>query len=347
MLLNECVTKVREEVGRLPLTIAIHNWGASSAQEFLDVLSPFIETGDAIWLAPITEMKRSTPLPELEGVVMLNLNRSLDQKLYDNLLADIVFFPGEDQTEAAHDTHFMRLARAVFVDGRKTQSGAGIVATHALSRNLITYSWNGAESVVEFTGSDSNDQPVVPQEMPATQTPDEIGHHLRTTASHLEKLIQRRSIFRNRLEQIRSNHESSSWNEILVRQANLNHWPQWAVECLPCYVLIESAEDGSKRALVWRYVIACLPDSESYRTVEKLCDDYVHEVHLSVEATRLVEGFAQIFDDCLRPLPHTTEGGFNGTVDYAMQQIEARFPEASEKTRSVREEFNRALLSNG
>jgi predicted dehydrogenase len=344
MLLSDLVEKLREELGQLPLTIMIHNWGSTSAQTFLDVLDPWLQRGDAIWLIPIEEMKITTTLPELEGVVMLKLNRPIDQRIYSNILGDLVFFPAEDEAEATHDTQFMRPTRAILVDQRGASAAVSTVTAHALSLKLVTYVWNGAESVAEFKGAESTGELSVP-EAATTPSPDEIGQLLKHIASHLEKLILRRRLFQARLKKFTDRAEIPNWDEVLVRQAHQHYWPQWAVECLPCYIPLQSFPDGSKRALVWKYVIDCLPSSDTYQSVEKLCNDQIHLVHMAAEIIDRAESFGQIFEDCLRPNPYLTDGAFEGTIDYAMQQIEARYPEAAPKTKAVREEFKRVMLA--
>jgi hypothetical protein len=92
-------------------------------------------------------------------------------------------------------------------------------------------------------------------------------------------------------------------------------------------------------------VLDCVPHSESYQIVENLCNDQIYLVHMSGEMADRVKSFGQIFEDCLRPLPHLSDGAFEGTIDYAMQQIEARHPEAAQKTKTVRAEFKRVMLT--
>jgi hypothetical protein len=348
MLLSDLAEQLREELGRLPLTIMIHNWGSESAQTFLDVLDPWLQRGDAIWLIPIEEVKITTPLPELEGVVMLNLNRPIDQRIYSNLLADIVFFPAEDEAEATHDAQSMRPSRAILVDRSGTQDAVDTVTARALSLKLVTYLWNGAESVAELKDAESaGDAPAT--EAAAPLDLDELGLRLKNIASHLEKLIFRRSSFRARLKELTDNAEIPDRGEALVRQAHLHRWPQWAVECLPCYIPLQSYPDGGKRALVWKYVIDCLPSSDTYQSVEKFCDDQILLVHMRAEVIEYVESFGHIFEECLRPLPHLSDGAFLGTIDHAMQQIEGRYkeiyPDAAQKTKAVREEFKRVMLA--
>jgi hypothetical protein len=83
----------------------------------------------------------TAPIVAEEGVVLLDLRHDTDQRIYNNLVGDILFFPALHQTEATQVTTWQQRARVLIVDSRGRQRPAVLRAGQEAS--LMTYRWSG------------------------------------------------------------------------------------------------------------------------------------------------------------------------------------------------------------
>src|SRR5437762_2631708 len=75
------------------------------------------------------------------GAVQLVTGRDEDARLYNNLVADIVFFPAEIPIEAQQVSRWSRCANEVIVDGRAPHAGS--VLDECVKSQLYAHSWSG------------------------------------------------------------------------------------------------------------------------------------------------------------------------------------------------------------
>jgi hypothetical protein len=138
LALDALIGELREQVGDLPLTMLVHGWGSEPAKEFVTILSPHLREEDALWLIPTKETQASIAPPEPRGVI-LDLSRDTDQRIYRNLVGDIVFFPALETAEATQVAEWQQRARAVVIDGQGPQGDAVLQA--GCKVRLMTYRW--------------------------------------------------------------------------------------------------------------------------------------------------------------------------------------------------------------
>ena len=119
--------------------------------------------------------------------------------------------------------------------------------------------------------------------MPASSTTrgkpalDEIGDALAIMARHLDTEYKRRAEFYSLIERVlRTYPGRPSWDIDLVRRADEEHWPDWAVTCLPnMFVWLES--DGARHTVVlWEvYLVILRASGVEYRVEDWLCQDSI------------------------------------------------------------------------
>jgi len=93
--LAEIVRDLREAARKIPLTVVLHGWDSPPAKAFLDALRPLLWPEDAVWLVPRLAERAS----EADAAIMLDLSRSTEQRIYKNLVADLIFFCAMEASE--------------------------------------------------------------------------------------------------------------------------------------------------------------------------------------------------------------------------------------------------------
>ena len=126
---------------------------------------------------------------------------------------------------------------------------------------------------------------------------DSIGKALKAMATHLETDHDRRVEYRALIRKIESSNPGSvNWDLNLLLQSHKVQLPAWAVECLSSlYVCIEES-DKNRLALVWRYILDCIPETSDYTVLRKLCHGQVLEAKLTKQVSDLVDSIAPIFE---------------------------------------------------
>jgi len=140
--LDSVLLELREQVGHFPLTVLVHGWGSPAAGAFFSLIGPLLRRDDAVWMLSSQDAQgTTTPIMAEEGVVLLDLRHDTDQRIYNTLVGDVLFFPALHQTEATQVAAWQRRARVLIVDGQGRQRAAVLRAGQAAS--LMTYRWSG------------------------------------------------------------------------------------------------------------------------------------------------------------------------------------------------------------
>lgn len=147
LTLDALVEELREQVGGLPLVVLVHGWGSRPAQEFIAVLSPRLQERDALWIVPAQTTTSEPMSRETQGII-LDFTHDVDQRTYNNLVGDIVFFPALEAGEVEQATKWKQRARVVIVNSRGPQSDAVLQASCEM--RLMTYRWSGGTTLEEI-----------------------------------------------------------------------------------------------------------------------------------------------------------------------------------------------------
>jgi hypothetical protein len=335
--LDTLIELLRKQVGELPLTLLLHDWGSKPATYFLSLLSTFLRKVDAVWLVISEEMLIQTLPPKMAGAALLKLSQDTDARIYENLVYDIVFFPALDQVEVEQVARLKKRSRAIIIDYNSPLNSA--VARASFEAMLMTYLWFGQGNLIEYTG-DASDSYASDLEDGGETRLESIGEIMKATARHLENVYDRRRKFQSRIKKVLATHLNyPKLNETLVRQADRANWPSWAVECLPTlYVPTETLTLGRISALVWHQILECVPEHLTYEVVAKLCNGQIYEVRTDEETASFLNSIAQIFENHLRHNPFESERSFTGAITSAIQEIELRYPQAARKSLEIRKD---------
>lgn len=144
--LADLVDQVREDLSGLPLTAVIYGWGGDASRQFLNELNRRRIADDVYWLVP--DRPGAAPPPLASGDVMLDLDVKTHQRTLNNLVADIVFVPGEELAKGGLAVRKNHHARAVVV-------AADASDMEVLMRRMeepvpFVYRWRGSETVDEY-----------------------------------------------------------------------------------------------------------------------------------------------------------------------------------------------------
>jgi len=176
---------------------------------------------------------------------------------------------------------------------------------------------------------------------------DAIGKALRNMASHLNQEPDRRQQFRSLIAKVLETYPGRpSWNIDLVQQADKYQWPVWAVECLPSlYIPLKDQLCESDRAMVWHYILACVPESHKYEVITELCEGYVLDVKMSEEVSNFVQFIAPVFEQARLNNPYSSDRSVIAVVAGAMSQVEllATIQDAHEAITAIRQARRRIL----
>jgi hypothetical protein len=143
--LGELAGALRSEAGGYPLTVVLHGWGSESARDFLTALARILHREDAVWLVPTSSPSGAAPAGIWESAVVLDLASKTDERIYFNLVGDLIFFPGVAENEDIWLGEWKRRTRAVVVGGAGAFADA--VAWAGISENLRVYRWSEGEEV--------------------------------------------------------------------------------------------------------------------------------------------------------------------------------------------------------
>ena len=92
--LHNLLIRLRKRKNSLPLTILIHGWGYFSTYEFYRMLLlSRLDERDSLWLVLTKSNVEPLPPSTRQGTIVLNLDRPTDNRIYNNINCDLVFFP--------------------------------------------------------------------------------------------------------------------------------------------------------------------------------------------------------------------------------------------------------------
>jgi len=294
---------LRQQIGGMPLNVVIHGWGSRPSRRFLDALLPSLRKDDSLWLCGAAP-SAPAPAPPLERLVVLDVRNDSDQRLYRSLVYDVAFFAAarEDETELA--ALLRQRARVVVVDPQGAHQKAVVAA--ATAAQLSTFAWREPAGILEEQPGAGGPATAAAK---SSAGPDfaVVGVALKSATEYLEQEKDRRQRLRSVFETLKRRHPGASdLDESLVREADRSGWPEWAIECLPrLYLPLPGSGAGGQRALVWRYILDCLPESLRYDTNGELCGGQVRDITMPADTVVEVERIVPVFERhrCDNPYP--------------------------------------------
>jgi hypothetical protein len=147
-----------------------------------------------------------------------------------------------------------------------------------------------------------------------------LGKVLTETARRLERFKEYeakwRPMFLSIIKEVADEYEDErTAYRILLRLADKNHWPSWAVRCLPdLYDRVETESNGVVVAHVSQYVLGGLSRAYGYEILRKLCGGEVLKVAMPPETAKRVEEIAESLEKSLRRNPNESDRAFIGTI---------------------------------
>ncbi len=333
--LKNLIADVRKYANGMPLTVIIHKWQMQEALSFLAVLSNVLQKWDAIWLVSSSQTQDSPgsdevvnlPTNLVDKVITLDLTGDMERRLFNNLIGDIVFMADARQEDLELIKGFQQRCRFLIFDIPINENEWLLKALEDINTNVGR--WLGRDkdavqinpqitTVQEVSGSlEISNKPIL----------DEIGLALKALATQIEKdpekVPTRRGEFRSQITKIIDSYPShSTWNEDLARQACKHEWPSWAVESLPSLYIPLAQSDGERSmALVWEYIVACIPKKREYSIKDERCGKQLLEISMPAATNKIVEDVAGIFNKYLRYNPHSSEGSFLAGINRALLEI--------------------------
>jgi hypothetical protein len=153
---------------------------------------------------------------------------------------------------------------------------------------------------------------------------NEIGDALQSMTEHLGLDKERRPIFSSLIKKaVEAYPGRPSWSVDLIMQANEKQWPAWAVECIPnLFIPLERGSEEDNRALIWHYIIACVPDSYQYSVLNPLCNGHVLHVRFSAQTATFIEYIAPFFERVRIGNQFPSERSMVGVVANTMSDLE-------------------------
>lgn len=367
--LGELLGELRTRVFGLPLTFILHGWGETSAEEFLKLLRPLLQNDDALWLIPAADAMPSTPASD--GAVILDTTRDTDQRIYLNLVPDLVFFPAEDAGELESIQGFGRRAGVLILDSRGLPEEGeppdaaaemkGELLDAATSAHATVCRWANANFLARCTPEQrmGTHAPAPKSELPGPDV-DKIGEQLKEIAESLAppphgRGSYARRQFRTLIEEVVTLHpERSGWDKELILQAHEKGWPDWTVPCLPSvHVALSSDDSGRVVSFTWDEILTCVPPELGYTVEEELCEGHILKVRLEPAAAQMAANIAAIFESSLKywmAIPSASERAFLNVLNEAMLQAEGYLwqeghAETAERVAERRGALVRAMLS--
>ena len=133
--LSSEINQIRVALGRLPLTVVIHDWGSDAhSAEFFAAIRDQLYPDDAVWLVGLPDQSSPLVPAETPRPVLIDRSGDLDLRVLRNLIADIVYVPVTD----AHD--WSGRARVVVIRGGADEPGPTAIAGLPKRATLV---WNG------------------------------------------------------------------------------------------------------------------------------------------------------------------------------------------------------------
>ena len=213
----------------------------------------------------------------LERAVLLDLTKVKHQRIYENLPADLVFFPGSNPDEVEEAKKFAGRARMAVIDQRGAQAQTLMRTGEEIQLPVV--SWHRKNRLEQSVGVAAEAQAAEAADAQELDV-EELVRTLKDIAGRLQNELSSRDEFRSSILEVLDAYPGYEMlSAELVRQADAQQWPTWAVECLPkLYIPLETMENGDVRILVWRYIIDCIPASyPPCHITQSLCREQFYE----------------------------------------------------------------------
>lgn len=111
----DLVQGIRKQVGALPLTFVLHDWGAPDTAAFLSDLQSVVIARDTIWLVPAEGRQQEAPAIGR----LLDLKSQRDNSLYQMMIGDVVYFSGTQPDSDRVPSWRMRCRCLIIEDDRQ------------------------------------------------------------------------------------------------------------------------------------------------------------------------------------------------------------------------------------
>jgi hypothetical protein len=151
-----------------------------------------------------------------------------------------------------------------------------------------------------------------------------VGEMLTAMIYNYETHANKRVKFRKLLEQGSATNEGSeSWNVNLIRLADQNDWPAWAVQCLPSlFIPLGHSGQGKETLLAWRYILELCPDPFEPRVLREYCGGQIVEAEIGADTCKFLRWIAPELE--LRRLnnPFSSETSMLGAVIQGISSLE-------------------------
>jgi len=172
-----------------------------------------------------------------------------------------------------------------------------------------------------------------------------FGFGLLDQIQTLESRNDRRAALRKVFDQFCASNYEEQIAERLIRLADVDRWPAWAVECLPSLcVAMPSAQDQTGRTLLWHYLAECVPNRKEVVVNSALCDGLILDASLGSVNRLWIEAFAPVFEKSRLGNPFPSVESMVGVVLDTIREVET-LSESPGKLAGLQEARNRVFRS--
>jgi hypothetical protein len=153
---------------------------------------------------------------------------------------------------------------------------------------------------------------------------DAIDQILTSIVSDLEKNADRREKLRTAIDSaIKSEPTRFTWNVDLIRMADKNGWPIWAVECLPSLFIPQHTQpDGTESLIIWSHIFDCLPNKSNSEIIAKYCRGRVLWVRIDMVTSQFLKSIAPMLEEARISNPYPTDRAMIAVVADAVTHLE-------------------------
>lgn len=155
---------------------------------------------------------------------------------------------------------------------------------------------------------------------------DAVDQILTSIVRELEKDADRREKLRAVINSaIKADPTRFTWNIDLIRIADKNGWPIWAVECLPNLFIPQPTQSvGTESLMVWSHIFNCLPNSFDTEIIAGYCRGRILWVRVDSNASQFLKSIAPILEEARINNPYPTDRAMIAIVADAITQLEFR-----------------------
>jgi hypothetical protein len=135
--------------------------------------------------------------------------------------------------------------------------------------------------------------------------------------------------------------------ERLIRLADTERWPAWAVECLPSLcVRMPSPPGDSAKVLIWHYLSECVPGRDQVVVHATLCSGLILDALIGAANEQWVQAFAPVFERSRLGNPFPSVESMVGVVLDTIRELErsSSHPEVRDALQDARNRVFRSLF---